>query len=239
MTRLTANSPGRVLETRPIEAADLTAMGPRRASIVAIRDRHHAIARLSAQGWSARRIAESMGLGVIGLRQLLRDPAMTELIAEFHAEMDAGAMEHIDETARIMNRCRNMAWGLIQDRLEDSINGGQELPLSWLSNIAGDSADRTGYAKRTEQVNINVDAASTLSRAIARSARADEYRRGPIIEGHPVKYAELGPELSSPMAQPSRVVEQRPLPAPAVVQDRPQTPVPPPPAFGPTIRRRA
>ena len=28
----------------------------------------------------------------------------------------------IDETARIMNRCRNMAWGLIQDRLEDSIN---------------------------------------------------------------------------------------------------------------------
>jgi hypothetical protein len=235
MPRITANSPGRVLETRPIEAADLAAMGPRRGSLTAIRDRHHAIARLAAQGWSARRIAESLGLNVIGLRQMLRDPAMTELIAEFHAEMDAGALEHIDETARIMNRCRNMAWGLIQDRLEDSVNGGQELPLSWLSSIAGDSADRTGYAKRSEQVNINVDMASQLGRAIARSSRADDYRQGTIT----AKYAELGPELSSPI---SRAVEQRPLPAPVLTQgsEVPQAPVPAsaPPAHT-VIRRRA
>jgi hypothetical protein len=164
---------------------------------------------------------------------------MEELIAEFHADLDAGAIEAIDETARVMNRCRNMAWSLIQDRLEDSMNGGQELPLGWLSNIAGDTADRTGYTKRTENVNINIDAASTLTKAIARSARADEYRGGGglTIEGG----LTIGPprptiELSSPMV--SGAVEQRPPPA-QQGQVNPQAPVPAPAPQPFIVRRRA
>jgi hypothetical protein len=222
MPKLTAGSAGRVLETRPATAEDLADIGPRRASITTIRDRHHAIARLAAQGWTAKRIGEALGLDVSTLRHILKDPAMEELVAEFHADLDAGVIEAIDETARVIGRCRNMAWSLIQERLEDSMNGGQELPLGWLSNIAGDTADRTGYTKRTENVNINIDAASTLTRAIARSARADEYRGGPTIE------------LSSPMV--SRAVEQRPPPA-QQGQVIPQAPVPAPAPF--IARRRA
>jgi hypothetical protein len=199
MPRLTAGSAGRVLEARPATVEDLADIGPRRAQITQIRDRHHAIARLAAQGWTARQIADALGIDVSGLRHMLKDPAMEELIVEFHTELDAGVLQAMDEQTRTITQVRGMAWHLIHDRLSDAMNGvGPELPLGFLSNIAGDTSDRTGYTRRTENVNINIDTASTLTRAIARSAKADEYR-----------HKGLTIELSSP-ALVSKVAEQRP-----------------------------
>ena len=202
MPNLTAGSTGRVLEARPATVEDLADIGPRRAQITQIRDRHHAIARLAAQGWTARQIADALGIDVSGLRHMLKDPAMEELIAEFHTELDSGVLQAMDEQTRTITQVRGMAWHLIHDRLSDAMNGvGPELPLGFLSNIAGDTSDRTGYTRRTENVNINIDTASTLTRAIARSAKADEYRT--------VASKGLTIELSSP-ALVSKVAEQRP-----------------------------
>jgi hypothetical protein len=68
-------------------------------------------------------------------------------------------------------KARNMAQRMIVDQMEKAEENGDEIPLRTLLALEADAADRTGYPKRSMAINVNVDFATQLDRAVKRSEK--------------------------------------------------------------------
>ncbi len=160
-----------VHSVRPMTAADLDALRQpiQRPTITRLRDSHHRIAWLLAAGWPDVRISEALGISTVRIQQLKRDPAFQDLWASKRAHVDASHAAQIDLTLDTMSATVAKAERLILDQLEDAEATGSALPLRDLARITADRYDRLGYAKRSVNVNVNVDFAAKLEAAISRS----------------------------------------------------------------------
>ena len=78
------------------------------------------------------------------------------------------------------------AEAMIQDKMDDADEKGEELPLLTLNRLSQDRADRFGYPK-TSQVEHKHDFAALLDRAIERSGKAREVK---VIESTAVEVSE-------------------------------------------------
>lgn len=142
-----------------------------------LRDRHHALARLLAQGMTNTEASLVTGYDISYISVLKADPAVKQLIADYQ-KIDAGLQAEFMDRAAILTMT---AMGNLQDLLEDDDN-----PASLQANLeifkAG--ADRIGYGPQTKstQVNVNVELGSRLAAARARLDRAVS----PVIEGEVV-----------------------------------------------------
>ena len=163
-----------VHSVRPLTPADLDALRQpiARPTITRIRDSHHRIAWLLAAGWPDVRIAETLGMSTVRIQQLKRDPTFRELLATKRAHVEASHATAIDETLNAMTATVVKAERLIIDQLEEAEESGTALPLRDLARITADRYDRLGYAKKSVNVNVNIDFASKLEAAIARSRSA-------------------------------------------------------------------
>ena len=137
--------------------------------IARFKDSHHQIARMFAAGMTPTMISRHTGYSSRRLSLYWRDPTFQELIAEY-AKLEIEELQVSGDTyaALAMN---NMiaAERQLADKIEEADELGETLPTRELLAISADRADRFGYSKRNTQVNINLDLASQIDRAIDRS----------------------------------------------------------------------
>lgn len=144
----------------------------RTPAVIQLRDTHHMVARLFALGLRPNEVASRTGYGIARISVLRNDPAMQELIASYRDAVDESWKETADEYFTNAAAVRTTAIRLIRDRLEEAEPG--DIPLNQLVAIHADTADRTGYPKRKESVNLNVDFAARLEQAVQRSSAAQK-----------------------------------------------------------------
>lgn len=232
--------PGRPAKRPTIEAVrELTreevASVPRARAptVVRLRDTHHMIARLFAMGLRPRDIAMRTGYSLSRVSILSGDPAFQELVAAYRESVDESWREQADEYFESATAVRVTSMRLIRDRLEEAEPG--DIPLNQLVAIHADTADRTGYPKRKESVNLNVDFAARLEQAVRRSTEAKLINGTTVPDPGPTSSsapgsdpppdgavgstaAAEGKSLDTPNPPPSRLAKY--LPQPTRADDR-------------------
>lgn len=193
-------------ELAPGEAQAIASVSDRPSSrIKSIRDSHHRLARLMAMGLRSSELAELSGYSAVRVSILRSDPAFMELVEHYRDIVNEGWKEEVDEYYGTVAANRTIAARLINDRLAEA--EPDDISLKELIAIHSDSADRTGYPKRTVAVNVNVDFAAKLDRAIKRSQTV-------LLEGTDPPC----PTVPSPLAPPLRELGEASSPS---VESRP------------------
>lgn len=191
-----------ILEVRELTLEEVRAT-PRAAieRIKKLRDSHHAAARLLAMGFKSQDVAIEVGYSINGLSMLAQSPAFQELVATYREMITDEWKGSVDEYYSMLTSVRRKSLRLISDKLDEAEPG--DIPLNQLTAIHSDAADRSGYPKRKESVNLNLDFADRLDMAVARSREAKQ------IEGKalPADGAEEGMgEATAPLARPSPTI---------------------------------
>jgi hypothetical protein len=136
-----------------------------------LRDSHHMIARLAAMGLRTTKIAEQVGYSYQRVQALLASPAMDELVAKYRLKVDDEFVEQADSFFSIATSNMLAAERHIADAIAEADEAGELIPIRTALAISRDAADRFGYGKKTQNLNINVDFAAQLEKAIKRSGK--------------------------------------------------------------------
>lgn len=165
-------------EPRPLTREDLAMLVHGNRTMTAfpakLRDSHHRIARLAAAGLRPGEIAQRCGYGRERVGQLLTNPAMEELVARYREKVDEAFAANQDEYYELATSNMLAAERHIADQIAEADEAGELLPIRTALAISRDAADRFGYGKRQTNVNVNVDFAAQLERAIQRSGKTIE-----------------------------------------------------------------
>lgn len=161
---------------RDLTLADLPSLDrPRETkpgTVAKLRDSHHSVARLIAEGHRSAEIQVITGYSASRISILQADPAFQELVtfyrenkselyADLHTRMQSLSLEVLEE---------------LRDRLHDTPD---DVSTSQLLEALKLTADRTGHGPKTTQVNVNVEIADRLRAARHRA----EALRAPMGEG--------------------------------------------------------
>lgn len=148
----------------------------RKPIVQQLRDSHHLVARLFAVGLRSDQVATLAGYSQVRVRQFHSDPAFQELVAEYRKQkpvQDAiyGPLDILTQivTENTIKFARHIA-----DRLAEADETGESLPFKEALAGFADGADRIGFGKQNTQVNVNVDFAAQLDKAIRRTAQVKE-----------------------------------------------------------------
>ena len=136
-----------------------------------LRDSHHMVARLAAMGLRPFKIAEQVGYSYVRVQTLLASPAMQELVAQYRLKVDGEFAETADAFFTLATSNMVKTERMIADALEDAEATGERPSLRTLDAISQGRQDRFGYGKKTQNLNINVDFAAQLEKAIKRSGK--------------------------------------------------------------------
>lgn len=168
-----------IFETRALRPGEAEATPRGRVpAIKAIRDSHHMLARLLVLGIPVSEVAARCGYSISRVSVLKADPAFAELMAYYRGRDNEAWTSSTEEYYGNMIANRNYSARMLNDRL--STGEAEDFTISQLIAIHADAADRTGFGKRTTAVNVNLDFAAALDRAIARSAKVlDSPPHGP------------------------------------------------------------
>jgi hypothetical protein len=176
--------PIKIHEVRELVREDLEVLRRPRHQISTpqkLRDSHHRVARLVAAGLRVRDIAEKTGYSLARLDQLRKTPAFQELVASYRNKVDEAYEQSMDDYYELIKTNAIKAERQIADRLDQADEEEDILPVRELIAISRDSADRIGYGKKQMQVNVNVDFAAQLEKAIKRSGKSIEAVPGVAI----------------------------------------------------------
>ena len=134
------------------------------------RESHHMMARLFAQGLRPGEVARQMGMSNSRVSVLSGDPAFRQLVADYRADVDDAWREGTSQYYQNIEYVRNWAGRKMVEYAEECDETG-EMPAPRVLQAMHDSAaDRTGFAKRTVAINVNVDFASAVEKSRKRSA---------------------------------------------------------------------
>lgn len=204
--------PSEILSMRPITREDLPRIVQPRDKSASIpqklRESHHLIARLIAVGHDISTTAVMTGYSYNRVSVLTNSPAMIEQIALYRKDFQGRVDEQYDSFAAIAVQNMIASERQLNDHLAEADEENRLLPIRELREIVKDRADRFGYGKHTTSTNVNVDFASRLEAAIARSGKQN------VIEASPS--SRTGPQLGPRAPQP---------PAPSSVLSSPQGPI--------------
>lgn len=147
---------------RPLELADLEQLDEKRGSVSVpikkLRERHHALAKVLAQGMKDGDAGLICGYSASRVSILKADTAFKELILFYQ---DAGAERFIDAKIALQE--------LGMDALEDIravMEGDEELPLGDLLAIAKLTLDRSGFGPSTKTtVDVKIGLADRMAQA--------------------------------------------------------------------------
>ncbi len=202
-------------EVSELRREDLAALAEPRAPVrtKTFRDTHHNLARMIAMGMRVSDIVEQSGYSQQRISHLTGDPAFQELVATYRLTVNESFKEQMDIMHQSMVLARGKAARMLNDKLEEAEEVGELPPVRELLGILELTADRTGYGKRETKVNVNVDFASALEKALSR-----KNQRQPQIIEHSLKTVESLPP-SAPASVPSASLE-RPRPSGIAVGDQ-------------------
>lgn len=177
-TRGRATAPVEIELVRELTQGDLALLASEREIPVAptliakLRDRHHSLARVLAQGMSDSEASAITGYDPSRISILKNDPTFKALLMDYrriedHLQADFQERTSVLATTAIAN---------MQDALEDDES---PLPVSMVLEIAKFAADRTGHAPvtKTFNVNANVDLGSRMGAARKRLAEIVNARK--------------------------------------------------------------
>lgn len=152
---------------RELTAEDLINFKPGKdSSVQTFRDSHHRLARLVAAGLKTHEVASASGYSITHISILKGDPSFMELVAGYRAEVDEEFKDAVAEYYATITATRIASARLINDAVLAADPG--DIPLRTLVSVHADTADRTGFGKRST-VDVNVDFAARLDKAIKRT----------------------------------------------------------------------
>lgn len=154
------------LRGRPVGSGGNGAPAQRPYVVKQIRDTHHMLARMVASGMKPGPVAAACGYTRSYLGMISHDPAFQQLVSEYRRDVDQTWREGIDTFRSLAQSNMLTAERLLKDKLDDA--EPDDLSVRELVLVSRDAADRFGYAKRS-QVDLKVDFAAQLDRAISRS----------------------------------------------------------------------
>lgn len=163
---------------RALDTTDLVLLteekGSKPSALKRISERHHALARLLAQGTPPGEAGIITGYDASRVSILQADPSFKELVVFYRQDVNREAADLRKE----MFGLSVDATRALRDRLEDSI---EDFSVGQLLEVAKMGADRTGHgpSSTTTNLNVNVDLANRLE--AARKRVAD--RKFQVIEG--------------------------------------------------------
>lgn len=204
-----------VLGVRELTADEVKHL--RRAKLPAVkrlRHAHHRLALLIATGLSDNEVSTITGYSLVRITTLKADPAFRELIAAKLGLIEAHTVDQIAEYNSLILTNGIKAEQLIADKLDAAIDDeADDIPWAVLLKASRDAADRVGLAKRSVALNVNVDFASQLQKAVQRS-------RMKVIESSPTCLPT--PPVNAPVqAAPARVEGAARSPGPVLIHVAP------------------
>jgi len=173
----------RLRGVRPLERADLANLQAKSATrrITRLRDSHHMIAYLIAGGYNLRQVAEMVGYSYSRVVTLSVDPSLVDLIAEEREKRHARLDPEVDLNFLTSSRIYRKSLRTIEDHFDSADEANELVPLPRALAVASDFADRIGIAKKSINMNVNVDFAAKLEAARRRSQRVLDAGAG--VEG--------------------------------------------------------
>lgn len=142
--------------------------GSKSPAIKRLSERHHALARLIADGMKMGEAGLVVGYDPSRVSILKDDPAFKELVKFYQGEKDKvyfGMHEALAAASKT-------AVGIIQERLEETPD---KVRMAELLEVAKMGADRTGHGpSSTQQVNVNVGIGDRLEAARKRIAERNK-----------------------------------------------------------------
>lgn len=169
----TVGRPSSIVEggvVRELTVVDLRRLdeprGSRPAPLARLSQRHHALARLLAEGTKIQDAAVILGYDPSRISVLKSDPSFQELVRFYSDDVVAKYTDKHEVLGGIMLDAALE----IQDRLEDPEKRAK-ISTRDLTNLIELGADRTGFGPTVRQeVNVNVNVASRLKAARERVA---------------------------------------------------------------------
>lgn len=161
---------------RELTEADLALLNEPRPTakppeIKRLRQRHHELARLLAQGTSEGEAAKATGYTIARVSVMKNDPAFQELMVFYGGIVDEAYRDLHDQLAGIATD----AVDELQERLDTT---PEEFTISDLLKVATMGADRTGFGpKTTQEVDVKIGIADRMTLARQRAALAREDRQ--------------------------------------------------------------
>jgi hypothetical protein len=147
-----------------------------------------------AAGMRPGDIVEQSGYSHGRINALMIDPAFQDLVSYYRSMVDESFKEQLDATHRQMILARGKAIRMLNDKLEVAEENDELPPVRELLGILELTADRTGYGKRETKVNVNLDFAGNLEKALSRMKSVRSLDSTPVIE--PPRMIEVPPAPS-------------------------------------------
>ena len=144
----------------------------RKPALQRIKERHRLLAKFVAAGLTRNEVAARMDMCPERVGQLMLDPAMQNLIAGMREHPHVALMNGMDEIALLRSVSTQNALRAalaMQDTLNYYEEADEKVPVRESAKIFELSADRIGFGKHSTNINVNVDFAAQLDRAIDRS----------------------------------------------------------------------
>ena len=158
---------------RELDEFDLEEFGKEQGikppAIGALRERHHALARLIAEGKTSGEAAILCRYTPSRVSILLGDPAFQELIEHYRSVVDE---QFVDFQKKLAELGVDAAM-VLQERLEDE-DQAKEFSNAALMQLVSISADRTGHGpSQKSEVNVKIGLADRINAAKERVAMRD------------------------------------------------------------------
>lgn len=154
-------------------------------TVAKMRETHHQLAKLVAEGRRNEDISRIMGYSPSYISSIKSDPTFAELVNHYKTIDDA----NFRETQQTLHeRLQATAMVAAEEMLERVTTQPQAFTNNELLDTIKTAADRTGYGpqSRTTNVNVNVDMAAKLERARQRvkpgTESIREQRSPPMID---------------------------------------------------------
>lgn len=163
-----------ILSVRELTREDLGCLREPRTKVPVVarfKDPHHRIARLFASGLRQAEVHIRSGYSYNRIATLVADPAFQELIAHYRGLVDQAFIDGVDDYYELATSNMLKAERQIAEKLEEAEDANETLPTRDLLAISRDAADRFGYGKKQTNLNVNVDFAAQLEKAIKRSGK--------------------------------------------------------------------
>ena len=146
-----------------------------------IRDHHHQLARLVAEGRRTTDIAFETGMSISRISILKSDPAFMELVEAYRMNLEQIKDLAYADHQKKMALTASLALDELNGRLEDT---PEDFSHDQLFQYSIGYGDRLGYGKIVKTVNANlnlqVDTTNLAERAAAEVRRADQLSAPPV-----------------------------------------------------------
>lgn len=166
---------------RELTAEDLVLLevekGVKAPTLKRLRDSHHSIARLMAQGLSNIDIASITGYSQSRLSILKGDPAFEELIAFYRNNANAikdAAYAGVQEKLAAVNH------DAIEELHERLMDEPEKFSIDDLQETIKMTSDRTGHGPQSKSTNVNIHV-DLAARVAAGRQRASAIGAGPLL----------------------------------------------------------